>query len=475
MANIHELGAEFPLQTVEEDTDTSDASARSSVSSQSKAMFIRSMSKSIGIKSRRQREKEEILLDATRLGESRPANWKSPIIMIIYNPISGGGTAKKMVHDLVVPVLAAARTAYTITETQYKRHAVEVVQQLDTSSVDGILIAGGDGLVHEVITGYFMNPDQDGIRRIPVGIAPSGTANAMANTIHRHPSKTPVSLVGRAALAVAKGLTCKVDVIRVERETVDDEKLVYALSCFGWGIAGAVALKADKLRWIPGQKKARYDIAGAVSMLTDWPIVDKFKFEYPVKKDDGTHEWKTEYLSTINMISANMPYLGDDHAISPRVTPDDGNLAVVVVNGTASRMDVIRLAFAMKKGVFLGEDPTRCRTFVVPEFKITPTEARSPYNIDGDPHDNGPVHVKVLHQALKMFCLPLQATDPETVSAVVLSAPTAVAASFAGVNPAKLGLAPTSFDDGSIDTKEKKKHRNLKAMLKREAAQQQED
>lgn len=112
-----------------------------------------------------------------------------------------------------------------------------------------------------------MNPDQEGMRRIPVGITPSGTANAMANTIHRHPSKSSVSLVGRAALAVAKGLTCKVDVIKVERETDDEEKLVYALSCFGWGLAGAVALKADKLRWIPGQKKARYDIAGAVSML----------------------------------------------------------------------------------------------------------------------------------------------------------------------------------------------------------------
>ena len=32
---------------------------------------------------------------------------------------------------------------------------------------------------------------------------------------------------------------------------------IYALSCFGWGLAGAVALKADKLRWIPGQKSAR--------------------------------------------------------------------------------------------------------------------------------------------------------------------------------------------------------------------------
>lgn len=54
-------------------------------------------------------------------------------------------------------------------------------------------------------------------------------------------------------------------------------------------------------------------------------------------------------------------------------------------------MDVIRLAFGMKKGVFLGEDETRCQTFLVSEFKITPTEARSPFNIDGDPHAVGAV------------------------------------------------------------------------------------
>ena len=101
------------------------------------------------------------------------------------------------------------------------------------------------------------------------------------------------------------------------------------------------------------------------------------------------------------------------------VTPDDGNLAVVVVDGACSRLDTIGLAMAMKKGVFLGEDPTRCRTFVVPEFKITPTDAKSPYNIDGDPHAHGPVHVKVLHQALTMFCLPSQGSSSSAVAAQV--------------------------------------------------------
>ena len=31
----------------------------------------------------------------------------------------------------------------------------------------------------QVITGYFLHPDREAISRIPVGITPSGTANAM--------------------------------------------------------------------------------------------------------------------------------------------------------------------------------------------------------------------------------------------------------------------------------------------------------
>jgi diacylglycerol kinase family enzyme len=89
-----------------------------------------------------------------------------------------------------------------------------------------------------------MNPDREGIAKVAVGITPSGTANAMTHALHRHPSRSRVSLVGRAALAVAKGLTCNVDVIHCHSLAEDAngaEKDVYALSCFGWGISGRAA------------------------------------------------------------------------------------------------------------------------------------------------------------------------------------------------------------------------------------------
>ena len=30
-----------------------------------------------------------------------------------------------------------------------------------------------------------------------------------------------------------------------------EDRTIYGLSCIGWGLAGAVAQMADKLRWIP--------------------------------------------------------------------------------------------------------------------------------------------------------------------------------------------------------------------------------
>lgn len=61
---------------------------------------------------------------------------------------------------------------------------------LDPATVDGVLVAGGDGLVHEVITGYFNNPNS-AMRDVPIGITPAGTANAMANKLHSKKSHSP--------------------------------------------------------------------------------------------------------------------------------------------------------------------------------------------------------------------------------------------------------------------------------------------
>ena len=57
-------------------------------------------------------------------------------------------------------------------------------------------------------------------------------------------------------------------------------------------------------------QSARYDIAGFVSIISDWPITDQAILRY--KEDD---EWKETTMSTINLIVTNLSYLGNEYII----------------------------------------------------------------------------------------------------------------------------------------------------------------
>lgn len=42
-------------------------------------------------------------------------------------------------------------------------------------------------------------------------------------------------------------------------------------SCVAWGLAGACTARAERLRWVPGQKKLRYDLAGFLTLCSVSP------------------------------------------------------------------------------------------------------------------------------------------------------------------------------------------------------------
>lgn len=357
-----------------------------------------------------------VLRDAKTFGDSLPG-LQDRHITVIYNPVGGGGKAKRMVAHMVVPILQLTKLKFTVMPTLYRRHAVKLVKEIDIDSTNGIIVCGGDGLVHEVITGYFAHPEHDRLKeKIHVGITPCGTANAMANALHTHPNRSQISIIGRATLAVAKGQSRNVDVIKcVQENEQSSEELkgsipveTYALSCVGWGMAGAVALKADKLRWIPGQKSSRYDIAGFVSLISDWPIADKGILEY--REYDGSEDgapWQKKEISLINMLASNLDKQGKKYPILPGVASDDGMVALSYIDSSCSRRRVVQLGLGMKKGKWLALQKG-VHTFKCREFKITPTEFKSPFVIDGDPHDVSKIHVQVLNKALSLFYLPAE-------------------------------------------------------------------
>ena len=222
-------------------------------------------------------------------------------MVIVYNPVSGSGTSQKTVETLVLPLLERAQISYTVVETQYQGHAMELVMALDPSTLDGLLVCGGDGLISEAMTGYYRHHNRESILTVTVGLIPCGSANAIANEIYHGRGMSEASLVARATTAAAQGRTRSVDVIEVN--FASGREPVYGLSVLGWGLSGTVAQKAaDQRNGMLGRmiaKGMRYDIAGGSVLASVWPHVDAATLEYP---DEETSEWVAEEIDLVNLI-----------------------------------------------------------------------------------------------------------------------------------------------------------------------------
>lgn len=74
-------------------------------------------------------------------------------VMLIYNPISGGGKSKALVDDVVVPIFRMAGVDFTLIRTEFQGFCTKYIKTLAVGSCDCIAIAGGDGLLLEAVTG----------------------------------------------------------------------------------------------------------------------------------------------------------------------------------------------------------------------------------------------------------------------------------------------------------------------------------
>lgn len=51
---------------------------------------------------------------------------------------------------------------------------------------EGIVTVSGDGLLYEVLNGLFDRPDWEDAVRMPIGVLPCGSGNALAGAVNRY-------------------------------------------------------------------------------------------------------------------------------------------------------------------------------------------------------------------------------------------------------------------------------------------------
>lgn len=126
--------------------------------------------------------------------------------------------AKKLFEKYCEPLLHLAGIAVQIIQTDPDTQTYNVLSKI-TSPIDGVIVAGGDGTLSEVIT-ELMRKYQHNIalvKQYPIGILPLGQTNSIASSLyHDYESLKDVQTLTEATMAIIKGNTRALDVVEVE-------------------------------------------------------------------------------------------------------------------------------------------------------------------------------------------------------------------------------------------------------------------
>ena len=259
--------------------------------------------------------------------------------------------------------------------TNYSRHAIEIVRDADFNKYDAIIGAGGDGTLHELVNGYFLNRSE---KRIPIGIIPVGTGNAFIRDIgFANPD------LRKAIQLIKDQKKRKIDVGRFQT----GNQTRYFINILGFGFVTDVVQTAQHFKLFG-------DFAYTIGVLYRMLMLktNTMKIEINGKK--------LEYNQLLVEIS-NSRYTGASYLMAPNASIDDGYLDVMIAK-KMGRLKLLSLFSKIFKGEHIG-DPF-IETFKAKHITIELDEKKllSP---DGELEGTTPVEITCLHQAIEMFAL----------------------------------------------------------------------
>ncbi|KAM8927042.1 sphingosine kinase 2 [Pelodytes ibericus] len=169
-------------------------------------------------------------------------------LMLLLNPCGGRGNALQQCQSHILPMISEADISYNLIQTERQNHARELVQSINLEEWDGIVVISGDGLLYEVINGLMGRPDWEDAIKIPVGILPCGSGNALAGAINYNAGFEQAmgsELLLNCILLLCRGTVMPMDLVSVT--TVSGARFFSFLSV-AWGFVSDVDIESEKYR-----------------------------------------------------------------------------------------------------------------------------------------------------------------------------------------------------------------------------------
>jgi diacylglycerol kinase (ATP) len=309
--------------------------------------------------------------------------------LLIVNPRSGGGRTGRLFDEMRAPIRRALGE-FDVARTERPRHAVELAREAALSGRETVVAVGGDGSIHEVVTGLMQARDR-GARSTRLGVIGQGTGGDFRRTLgidHR---------LDRYCAAIAGGKPRAIDVGRFSYTKHDGSPAdAFFINILSVGMGGLV----DKL-----VAEASRSLGGTLAYFAA-------SFRALVESQVGRvcckltlrGETREEELATRNVAICNGRYFGSGMKVAPMAELDDGVFEVVDLGG-APRLRFAAVSSGMYTGAHLRHPDVR--HFRCDRIELTlmnrDIEAGFLLDVDGEPLGRLPITISVEPRALEIF------------------------------------------------------------------------
>jgi len=293
-------------------------------------------------------------------------------LLIIFNPNAAHGRSVKKLAAIKAKFETLGIKA-TFKPTQHAGHGKELVAGSNLSDFDGLVAAGGDGTLFEVLNGLYQHPKE---AHIPLGLLPIGTGNAFSRELGLQAGD-----LNDAIELIHRGRTRQVDIGFVESAA----KSFYFVNIMVMGFAVDAGLVAQKLKFLGNT---------AYTLATLWQVL-KLRSHPLVMEIDG------ELVESDNVFVtfSNSRYTGTNFLIAPDAKIDDGQLDVTILENLP-RARLLKLFPTIYSGRHIEYDE-------VSTIKATHIRIRSPKGFllgpDGEFCGSSPVEITCLARDLTFF------------------------------------------------------------------------
>jgi diacylglycerol kinase (ATP) len=292
-------------------------------------------------------------------------------ILLIYNPQAGNKRAKKLLPK-VEQAFSKYELDYDLHVTEYAGHGIELIANADFENYDGIVAAGGDGILFEVVNGYFKNSSK---KRIPIGVLPVGTGNAFARELNLENSSWE-----EAVKIISLNRPRKVDVGKFKT----NGKTYYYLNILGMGFVADVVDIVLRL-------KAFGALSYTLGVLYRTIFLKSADVKIEIDGKSISHD--------VTFIEVSNTKWTANFLMAPNAEIDDGLLDVTI----AKKIGRIKLLKFFPK-IFTGEhiNLDEVETYKARKIKI---ESKKPKVLtpDGELLGTTPVEIECLPQSIEIF------------------------------------------------------------------------